>query len=120
KKSHCSGREPTRRSRRSLAEPLKRSVARELRRFSRVTVVAALFALIGFAGPSWTSASQKKDAKAAASATFEMYKDNSDAFRFRLKDADGDIMATSGKGYKTKADCEKIVEWIKKNAAGAK
>jgi uncharacterized protein YegP (UPF0339 family) len=48
---------------------------------------------------------------------FEMYKDNAMEFRWRLKDADGTTLATSGQGYKAKADCKKGVERIMKDAA---
>ena len=58
-----------------------------------------------------------KDDKPAA--TFELYKDSANEFRFRLKDEDGDLLATSGKGYKTKADCQKVIEAIRTSAAKA-
>jgi uncharacterized protein YegP (UPF0339 family) len=35
---------------------------------------------------------------------FEIYKDNAKEFRWRLKAANGAILATSGQGYKAKAD----------------
>ena len=66
------------------------------------------------------SAQEKKDKDKPTVATFEVYKDNSDEFRFRFKDSEGTLLATSGKGYKTKADCIKVVEQIKKDAAKAK
>src|ERR1700752_848633 len=94
-----------------------------MRRLSRVAVVGLLFTLIGIAGPAWLSASQKKEAKKAvpvSAATFEMYKDKSDEFRFRLKDADDELLASSGKGYKTKAECQKVIDAIKKNATTEK
>jgi uncharacterized protein YegP (UPF0339 family) len=48
-----------------------------------------------------------------------IYKDRGDEFRFRLKDGDT-ILAIAGKGYKTKADVEKVIDHIKKDAAKAK
>jgi uncharacterized protein YegP (UPF0339 family) len=63
---------------------------------------------------------EKKDKDKDAAAVFEVYKDSADEFRFRFKDAEGTLVATSGKGYKTKAECVKIVETIKKEAAKAK
>jgi uncharacterized protein YegP (UPF0339 family) len=48
---------------------------------------------------------------------FEMYKDNAGEFRWRLKDGDT-TLATSGQGYKAKADAKKGIERIKKDAAG--
>jgi uncharacterized protein YegP (UPF0339 family) len=65
-------------------------------------------------------AGQVKKAKDdKATATFELYKDSANEFRFRLKDDDGDLLATSGKGYKTKTECQKVIETIKTSAAKA-
>ena len=46
---------------------------------------------------------------------FEIYTDKAGETRFRLKAANGQIIAT-GEGYKTKASCLKGVESVKKNA----
>jgi len=51
--------------------------------------------------------------------TFEVYEDNSKEFRWRLKSSNGQTVASANKGYKTKADCEKIVNVIKKEAPKA-
>jgi uncharacterized protein YegP (UPF0339 family) len=61
-----------------------------------------------------------KGKEAAAAAVFELYKDSAQEFRFRLKDGDGVLLATSGKGYKTKADCQKVIDTIKTTAGKAK
>ena len=45
--------------------------------------------------------------------SFEMYADAKDEFRWRLKDTEGTIVATSGQGYKAKADCKTMVENFK-------
>jgi uncharacterized protein YegP (UPF0339 family) len=42
--------------------------------------------------------------------TFEVYTDKSDEFRWRLKDGDDKTVATSGQGYKAKADCKRMVD----------
>lgn len=83
-----------------------------------VVLILAVFA--GVAGLPDAAGQGKGKAKAAASATFELYKDNADEFRFRLVDGEGELMATSGKGYKTKADCQKVINAIKQEAAKAK
>ncbi|MFH1944864.1 MAG: YegP family protein [Acidobacteriota bacterium] len=44
-----------------------------------------------------------------------MYKDKKGEFRFRLKAANGETIATS-EGYKTKASCKNGIESVKKNA----
>jgi hypothetical protein len=51
-------------------------------------------------------------------AKFELFKDKSGDFRFHLKAANGQIIA-SGQGYKTKAAAEKGIESVKTNAPGA-
>jgi hypothetical protein len=48
-------------------------------------------------------------------AKFEVYKDAKGEFRFRLKAANGEIIA-SGEGYTTKAACLNGIESVKKNA----
>ena len=49
---------------------------------------------------------------------FEVYKDKSDEYRFRLKASNGQIVAT-GEGYKQLSGCLSGIESIKKNAPDA-
>ncbi|MFF2244027.1 YegP family protein [Arthrobacter sp. NPDC058130] len=49
---------------------------------------------------------------------YEVYKDKSGGFRFRLKAANGEVIASS-QSYKTKASAMGGVESVKKNAASA-
>lgn len=49
---------------------------------------------------------------------FEIYVDKAGEFRFRLKARNGEIIATS-EGYVTKANCEKGIASVQKNAPGA-
>ena len=49
---------------------------------------------------------------------FEIFKDKSGEFRFRLKAGNGEIIAT-GESYKAKAGCMNGIESIKKNAPDA-
>ena len=46
---------------------------------------------------------------------FEIFKDSAGEFRFRLKAANGEIIATS-EGYTSKGGCENGIESVKKNA----
>lgn len=46
---------------------------------------------------------------------FEVFKDKSGEFRFRLKASGGEIIAAS-EGYTTKYNCLKGIESVKKNA----
>jgi uncharacterized protein YegP (UPF0339 family) len=50
---------------------------------------------------------------------FEVYEDNAKAYRWRLKAANGQVVAAANKGYKDKAECEKVVDMIKKGAPKA-
>ncbi|PJZ64277.1 DUF1508 domain-containing protein [Leptospira wolffii] len=52
------------------------------------------------------------------SAKFEVYKDNSGKFRFRLKAGNGEIIA-QGEAYESKQACLNGIESIKKNAPNA-
>jgi uncharacterized protein YegP (UPF0339 family) len=60
----------------------------------------------------------KKDA--ATRLKFETYEDNAQQHRWRLKATNGQIIATSGQGYKDKRDCEHAIDVIKKGAENAK
>ncbi|HNR87411.1 MAG TPA: YegP family protein [Spirochaetota bacterium] len=48
-------------------------------------------------------------------AKFEVYKDGKGEYRFRLKAANGEIIAV-GEGYSNKQSCLNGIESIKKNA----
>ena len=50
---------------------------------------------------------------------FEVYEDKAKEYRWRLKASNGQTVAASGSGYKSKADCEKAIASIKKGAAKA-
>lgn len=43
---------------------------------------------------------------------FEIYRDNSDEYRWRLKSTNGKIIADSGEGYKNKSDCEYGIDLV--------
>lgn len=48
---------------------------------------------------------------------FEVYKDKSGGYRFRLKAGNGEVIASS-ESYKTKASAMNGVDSVKKNASG--
>ena len=52
-------------------------------------------------------------------AKFELYKDKSGEFRWRLVASNGQSIASSGEGYKTKESAKAGIESVKKNAADA-
>jgi uncharacterized protein YegP (UPF0339 family) len=51
---------------------------------------------------------------------FDSYKDKAGEYRWRLKASNGQIVAASSQGYKSKRDCEHAVDLIKNGAAKAK
>lgn len=53
-------------------------------------------------------------------ATFEVYVDSQGEYRWRLKHANGNIIATSGEGYASKQKAKQGLESVKKNAPSAK
>jgi uncharacterized protein YegP (UPF0339 family) len=80
----------------------------------------ALAAAVGAYALDQAAGQDKKDKKAgAAAAVFELYKDRQDGNRFRLKDGEV-LLATSGKGYKIKADSLRVIDVIKSAAGRAK
>jgi uncharacterized protein YegP (UPF0339 family) len=87
----------------------------------RCLLLLVLAAAVGVGSLAEANAQEKKDKKAvAATAVFELYTDTAGEFRFRLKDGEGVLLATSGKGYKTKSDCQKVIETIRSTASRAK
>ena len=51
-------------------------------------------------------------------AKFEVYQDKKGEYRFRLKAANGQVIAT-GEGYSSKDGCMNGIESVKKNAPAA-
>jgi uncharacterized protein YegP (UPF0339 family) len=56
---------------------------------------------------------------ASAGLQFEVYRDSRKQFRWRLKAANGHVIATSSEGYKAKADCLSAIARIKEDARTA-
>ena len=50
---------------------------------------------------------------------FELYKDAKGEYRWRLVASNGQSVASSGEGYKTKESAKAGIESVKKNAATA-
>ncbi len=46
-------------------------------------------------------------------AKFELYKDSSNLYRWRLLDADNRVIAESGEGYRYKGACESGIDLVK-------
>ena len=58
------------------------------------------------------------DFEVAKHPKFEIYKDKSEQFRFRLKAKNGQVISAS-EGYKSKKSCENGIASVRKNAAEA-
>jgi amphi-Trp domain-containing protein len=68
----------------------------------------------------WTEEEGDVDLDAAASkATFEIYEDAADEWRWRLVHDNGNIIADGGGGYSDRRDAENGLESVKRNAPGA-
>jgi uncharacterized protein YegP (UPF0339 family) len=93
-------------------------VARNL--FAPLALAAAVGAFALDAANAQDKKGKDKKSAAAATAVFELYKDTADEFRFRLKTGDGVLLATSGKGYKTKPDCQRVIDTIKDSVGRAR
>lgn len=67
------------------------------------------------AHPHWTAIFGTVDIQQKGG-RFEIYIDVSGMFRWRLRRSDGEIVADSGEGYKTRQECETDLQWIRGNA----
>jgi len=55
----------------------------------------------------------------ASKATFDLYEDNAEEYRWRLVHDNGNIIADSSEGYSSKQKAEQGLESVRKNAPGA-
>lgn len=55
----------------------------------------------------------------SSKARFEIYKDKSNEWRWRLKHQNGNIIADSGEGYSTKENALNGIQSVKENAKNA-
>ncbi len=54
-----------------------------------------------------------------ANAKFEVYKDKSDKYRWRLVSSNGQTTASSGESFSSHGDAKRAAEHVKENAATA-
>ena len=52
-------------------------------------------------------------------AKFELYMDSSGGFRWRLKSGNGQVIATAGESYASKAGAQNGIDAVKRDAGGA-
>jgi uncharacterized protein YegP (UPF0339 family) len=82
----------------------------------RVVCFGVLFAFLALPPGGEKLEAQGAKKKAAGRLKFEVYEDAANQFRWRLKAANGEILATSGQGYKAKESCKRGVALIKSEA----
>ena len=84
---------------------------------ARRTVAALILALaaLGYAAHGLSAADEK-----TPSGTFEIYKDKTGEYRWRLLAVNKQVIATSGDGYTEKRACLEGIESVRKAAANAK
>ena len=52
-------------------------------------------------------------------ASFELFTDKAGEYRWRLRSGNGEIIATSGEGFKAKAGAKNGIEAVKRDAGSA-
>jgi len=69
--------------------------------------------------PAFLLVSRRTVSAQGSALRFEIYRDKRSGFRWRLKAGNGQVIATSGQGYKAKADCRNAIDVIKRGASSA-
>jgi uncharacterized protein YegP (UPF0339 family) len=82
------------------------------------TIPALLVALVLYAWAQHPSPAATTVEKPAGPVSFELFKDKKE-FRWKLKAANGKVMAVSNDGYSSKASCQSAITLIKEGAATA-
>jgi uncharacterized protein YegP (UPF0339 family) len=91
---------------------------REQKWFVRASVLLTL--LVAAAATPGLGLGQLQAQEGGRKLKFEVYQDAANHYRWRLKAGNGEILATAGQGYRSKADCQKSVERIQTEASTAK
>lgn len=65
--------------------------------------------------PDWVNVAKDLGLEVEAG-HFEIYRDKANQYRWRLRRADGEIMADSGQGYDSREECESDLRWVRQNA----
>jgi uncharacterized protein YegP (UPF0339 family) len=60
-----------------------------------------------------------EDERIASQATFELFEDAAEEWRWRLRHRNGNIVADSGQGYASRSNAVEAVTGVKRNAPGA-
>jgi uncharacterized protein YegP (UPF0339 family) len=68
------------------------------------------------ATPSWTQVAQSLGIS-AETGSFEIFLDHDQLYRWRLRKSGGEIVAVASQGFRTRAECESELDWVRHNAA---
>jgi uncharacterized protein YegP (UPF0339 family) len=83
------------------------------------TIPALLLVFVLSAWTQHSSPAAMVAEKPAGPISFELFKDAKKEYRWKLKAANGKVMAVSNDGYSTKASCQSAINLIKEGAATA-
>jgi uncharacterized protein YegP (UPF0339 family) len=86
---------------------------RSMRTIGRITTEQLV------AHPDWATLGLPGTPEIPPSGHYEIYADQTNRFRWRLRRPDGQIVADSGQGYRERADCEADLRWVKQHGAAA-
>lgn len=81
---------------------------------------SALKALASASGLLLPAVATASPASQRSGLRFELYRDPSGEFRWRLRAGNGRIVATSGEGYNTKANCRNAIDLVRNGARTAR
>jgi uncharacterized protein YegP (UPF0339 family) len=84
---------------------------------TRRSALAALASTFGLSLPAVATASPLYQ---RSGFRFELYRDPSREFRWRLRAGNGRVIATSGEGYNTKANCRNAIDLVRNAARTAR
>lgn len=86
---------------------------------SRRSILKLGATALGVLGSAPALGAESQAPVGASGLRFEIYRDTRRRFRWRLKAANGRVIATSGEGYAAKADCRNGIDRIREGAATA-
>lgn len=92
---------------------LLKAAPRNMRSLGRITTQQLI------AHPDWATVGLPGSPDSLPSGQYEIYRDRTKKFRWRLRRPDGQIVADSGQGYRNRQDCEADLRWIKEHGAHA-
>ncbi len=84
-----------------------------------ITRRSALGAAVALVGGILTSPGSADAMEQKGGLRFELYRDSRKGFRWRLKSANGRVLATGGEAYSTRSACREAIDRIREGASSA-